>query len=287
MCYDGGMQRVGAPYVEWVMLALIGVSACSSRMSGGGDETDTGHDGTSCGEDCGETIEVPGGVFWMGCPDDQIDDCPPNALPFRQVEVSAFEIDRYETSSELYAACVHAGVCSAPEVVDGCESFRGFPVVCVSWNDARDYCHWAGKRLPTEAEWELAARGTDGRLYSWGNDPPSCELVVAQDGAPCPGDVPPDVYTGGPWPVGTQPAGASPYGALDMLGNVMEWVADYWADDYYAHAPTSDPPGPANGNERVLRGGMADIPAVHVYDRFSAPPDWIDPLTGFRCARSL
>ncbi|HIE56977.1 MAG TPA: hypothetical protein EYP88_01915, partial [Anaerolineales bacterium] len=130
------------------------------------------------------------------------------------------------------------------------EGYENHPAVEVTWYGANAYCQWAGLRLPTEAEWEKAARGTDGRRFPWG-DEIDCEHAQY---ANC---------RGGLQPVGSKPAGASPYGALDMAGNVWEWVADWYADDYYANSPYENPPGPESGRTRVLRGGSWDYNWKH------------------------
>jgi formylglycine-generating enzyme required for sulfatase activity len=192
-------------------------------------------------------IFVPAGEFSMGNNGGDSDE-----KPLHSVYLDAFWIDKYEVTNTQYAACFNAGVCKAPSNYSssparnayfGVPQFNNYPVVYVSWEDANKYCTWAGRRLPTEAEWEKAARGTDKRLYPWGNTYDK-SLVNGFDGAKSDTTI-----------VGGYPGGASPYGVLDMAGNVWEWVADWYDDNYYSNSPRNNPQGPTSGNSRVARGG--------------------------------
>jgi formylglycine-generating enzyme required for sulfatase activity len=244
-------------------------------------------------------VHVPSGRFAMGSPDGVGDD---DEHPRHDVTVSAFCIDRTEVTVTAYEACIAAKRCSAPhrEISPYCNRpDRGdHPVNCVDWNQAVAYCGWLGRRLPTEAEWEYAARGSDGRRYPWGNEPPS-EKRLNACGPECVafgkrelGREWPAIYEADDgWvttaPVGSYPAGASPFGALDMAGNVWEWTAD-WRDDYPASA-VADPHGPATGSGRIQRGNGWH--AHRAVDVRAAARDAGDPAvptnsTGLRCTVS-
>ena len=201
-------------------------------------------------------VYVPAGEFQMGSNQGN-----PDEKPVHAVYLDAFWIDQTEITNGMYLKCVSAGQCSAPEN----NNFAGIPgypydksqyadyaVVGVGSNQADSYCQWAGRRLPTEAEWEKAARGTDGRTYPWGNQPPEPNLAWYDPG---PGtDASLHQF---PVKVGGFPKGASPYGVLDMAGNASEWVADRYDSNYYANSPYRNPTGPGSntGTDRVIRGG--------------------------------
>ncbi|HEX3760507.1 MAG TPA: SUMF1/EgtB/PvdO family nonheme iron enzyme [Kofleriaceae bacterium] len=222
-------------------------------------------------------VRIAAGPFRMGCDLDRRCGTTEGASPGHDVTLSAFEIDRTEVTRAAYAGCVAAGACAAP----GCDGAPEQPVSCVSWRDAREFCTWRHARLPTEAEWERAARGPgEGRPFPWGNAAPSCARANYLG------------CTGGPRPVGQTPAGSTPDGIADLAGNVSEWVADWFSGDAY-RASASDPQGPATGELRGVRGGAYDDPAgdadnpLHVAARDAAPPDRRLPTRGFRCARSV
>jgi sulfatase modifying factor 1 len=236
-------------------------------------------------------VYVPAGEFLMGSDAGDLDE-----QPQRRVYLDAFEIDRYEVTNVQYRRFLLATGQEPPQPWPGrYTTFRPdrdpdwqgteypdgeamHPVVGVNWADAVGYCAWIGKRLPTEAEWEKAARGTDGRVYPWGDEWDADEANVGEAG------------TGYTQPVGSYPTGASPYGALDMAGNAWEWVADLYDRQYYAFAPDQNPPGPVSGTgERILRGGAWDSLAHHVRVAFRNATHCFGPnyRAGFRCARSM
>lgn len=243
---------------------------------------------------CAEMIAIPAGPFWMGCDAQHDPACRPEELPYHEVTLDAFEIDRCEVDAASYAACVDAGACPFNEVegLANCSHIAGgqgdLPVNCVTWSAAADYCAWAGKRLPTEAQWEKAARGTDERIYPWGDDAPGCELAVMNEEGLAGCD------EGRASPAGSRPAGASPYGLFDMAGNVAEWVADDYAADYYAESPAQNPTGPqpVAAAAKVTRGGgwTSELAsgALRSAARGALPQDSpasASESVGFRCVR--
>ena len=233
-------------------------------------------------------VRVPAGPFVRGSIAGVGDD---DERPQRTLTIRAFYIDRTEITRAMYAGCVDSGGCKAPARAAGQCNWPAsgrdeHPINCVIWPEADAYCRWAGARLPTEAEWEKAARGTRGQAYPWGDEAPTCARAVMPDPATPAGRGCGKVST---WPVGSKPDGASPYGALDMSGNVWEWVADHYADSYYARAPADDPSGPSRGSPRAIRGGgweIHDSDHLRAANRFRFAPTFRFHGVGFRCAQS-
>ncbi len=225
-------------------------------------------------------VYVPAGEFLMGSADSD-SQAHGNEKPQHKVYLDAFWIDRTEVTNAQYNKCVQAGVCKVSDFAND-SNYNGDnqPVVAVDWSQAQAYCQWAGRQLPTEAQWEKAARGTDGRVYPWGDQLATCEYAVMNEGSGngC-------GARDAPWPVGSKPQGASPYGALDMAGNAWEWVADWLDEGYYATPPPKNPPGPSFGTYRVVRGGSFDNESIDVRGSYRGgdfPVGW-DFIRGFRC----
>ena len=227
----------------------------------------------------GGMIEIPGGPFVMGTNDGLADERPPHA-----VSVSTFWIDEFEVTASQYQVCGDTENCPAAGTDAGCNANlpgRGeHPINCVSWTQAAAFCSWAGKRLPTEAEWEKAARGTDERRFPWGHSSPQPDQLNYND------------LFESTVEVGLYEDGVSFYGVHNMAGNVQEWTADYYASDYYSVDPTPpDPQGPVSGDFRVLRGGNWKLKISIGESLFSTTirgrfrPDTSDNTIGFRCAR--
>jgi formylglycine-generating enzyme required for sulfatase activity len=275
------------------------------------------------GEDGSEMVLVPAGEFWMGATPDgleavrqhckqnpNIEYCQNghyerNELPRHRVTLDAVYLDRFEVTNALFEKFVRAtghrplaetegaGVVwfrqdrrwqwsrikgatwRAPDG-PGSSAQAAYPVVQVSWFDAVAYCTWAGKRLLTEAEWEKAASGVEGYRFPWGNvwDPTRSNSGRGDNSASA--------------PVGTYPGGASPYGVQDMAGNVWEWVADWYDEGYYGASPSHNPPGPAVGTSRVVRGGAWNNGSTlsETSRRQGIVPSRHSNVLGFRCARN-
>jgi len=248
-------------------------------MCGGNETCEAGHCvPTSCWPDCGDEIEIPAGTFWMGCNEavDAYPGCQAKEFPYHEVYLDAFFIDRTEVTQAAYVQCLDAGVCSTPKEKWDPVGTPELPVVGVDWYQAEKYCKWQGRRLPTEAEWEKAARGTDGRAFPWGNEPQTCDLAVYSS---CPGAT----YE----PCSKSPAGDSPYGLCDMAGNVKEWVADFYGADYYEVSPVDNPAGPDSASNRVVRSNSFAYVDIRVSRREAVLPKKSDSDHGFRCADSI
>jgi formylglycine-generating enzyme required for sulfatase activity len=240
-------------------------------------------------------VLIPAGAFWMGSDAGRADE-----RPRHRVSLDAYEIDIYEVTNARFARFVDAGgyanqalwspagwawrtrfhVTQPDRWTDSRWNGPTQPVVGVSWYEADAFSRYVNKRLPTEAEWEKAARGTDERVYPWGSDwdptrtngPPGGRQTA---------------------PVGSYPAGASPYGVHDLAGNAWEWVADWWSPDYYASSPADNPPGPPAGTEKGFRGGSwfssQPVSVSTTYREHTNVYEFgvRDEMTGFRCARSV
>ena len=215
-----------------------------------------------------EMVEIPAGEFAMGTNEFGRDEGPEHV-----VFVVDFWIDRFEVTNVEYRLFVaitgHDPSAFADSI--GFNAARQ-PVVGVDWFDARDFCAWAGKRLCSEAEWEKAARGDDGRIYPWGNVTPDPTKLNFNG------------HLGKPATVGSFPEGESPFGVADLSGNVWEWVADWYRVDYYRNSPQQNPKGPESGGLRVMRGGswVNGAPAVRVQERGRLKAKWQGDAIGFR-----
>lgn len=224
-------------------------------------------------------IVIPGGPFLRGC-NHAVEDCTnlPDQVPLAMIEVSTFAIDETEVTQAAYKRCMDAGICAMPAAGFDPLNKGAHPVASVTWQQAQDYCAYDGKRLPTEAEWEKASRGADGRKYPWGNFDPTCQLAHYLDCA-----------LGGtsPLPVASR-GGDSPYGLKDMSGNIIEWINDWHDNQYYYLSPTTDPQGPPAGTRKVIRGGGFSTGTRYLRssDRGIQMPAVASVYVGFRCARS-
>lgn len=226
-----------------------------------------------------EMVMIPAGPFIRGTESGGFDE-----RPQRTIHLDAFSIDRHEVTNHQYQQFVLAtghrkpGLPARYAKSGGKMKGTNQPVVYVSWDDAAEYCRWKGKRLPTEAEWEKAMRGSDGRLWPWGNKEQAdgANWARVDDGY--------EVSA----PVGRFQTDKSPYGVMDGAGNVIEWVDDWYDEIYYKKAPEQNPPSPEYGTYRVLRGGSYTTTGgdVRITSRSKMMPDFRDETIGFRCARS-
>ncbi|MCA9556020.1 MAG: SUMF1/EgtB/PvdO family nonheme iron enzyme, partial [Myxococcales bacterium] len=245
--------------------------------------------GGSPGGGTGDGVSSAGGSFMMGSPAGD-----PDESPAHMVELESFWLTRTEVTVDAYAACEKAGKCSDERQSDDsayCNAGRSdrgdHPMNCVSWEAASAYCKWVGGRLPTEAEWEYAARGRGGspRQYPWGDTPePTCSRAVMSEG----GYLEPADWGCGEsrtWPVCSKPSGNTPEGVCDLAGNVWEWVGDWYDKEYYQKSPQKNPAGPQSGSLRVRRGGSrfsgaGFLPSAY---RHARAPSFPSDSLGVRC----
>jgi formylglycine-generating enzyme required for sulfatase activity len=240
-------------------------------------------------------VYVPSGHLWMGCHDDTDVSCEDDETPGHEVRLDAFYIDRTEVTVGDYERCVEVGHCKSSGlsgyILEGgkfglsskCnwkqKARADHPLNCVSHSQAERYCQWTDKRLPTEAEWERAARGGDRRNFAWGDEEPSCDVTVMANGC----------GTKTTMPVASKAGDVSAFGVFDMGGNLREWTADWYDDAFYEVSPKDNPTGPETGLSRVARGGnwgvqVAQYMRVGDRERFVAATRSVH--LGFRCARS-
>lgn len=242
------------------------------------------------GKDGAPMVLIPEGPFPMGVPHGDRDGGR-DEYPRHDVLVNNFYIDKFELTNSRYLEFVKATNHRIPQNPKNAtrnlwqgdtitESLADRPVINVDWADANAYCQWAGKRLPTEAEWEKAAKGTADRRFPWGNvEPTNKHLNFNQQ-----------------WigektlmPVGSYELGKSPFGVYDMAGNVWEWVNDWYDAKYYEKSPAKNPTGPESGTKRVLRGSgwQNETPTVRIFTRVDSDPTIRNESTGFRCAMDV
>ncbi|MEW5938984.1 MAG: formylglycine-generating enzyme family protein [Chloroflexota bacterium] len=220
--------------------------------------------------DSSSIVYIPAGETVIGADNTE--------YPRHGVSLSSYWIQRAKVTNRMYALCVGVGVCTPPKPEVGAANYTDptyadHPVVGVNWDQAQAYCGWIGGRLPTEAEWENAARGPSGQTFPWGRAEPSCELLNFNN------------CEGATTSVMAYPNSASPYGVLDMAGNVFEWVFDWYDANYYNNSPIQDPPGPDAGLYKVTRGSSFESEPGQIPSaiRHFLAPSYSRRDTGFRC----
>ncbi len=239
------------------------------------------------GKDGAPMMLIPAGPFLMGVPT-WARDGGRDEYPNHEVDLPAYFIDKYEVTNGRYLEFIRETGHRAPRHSSDAtkdlwqeglmpESIVPLPVINVDWFDAKAYCEWAGKRLPTEAEWEKAGKGTDDRRFPWGDVEPTHKHLNFNQ-----------TWRGEQTlvPVGMYEPGKSPYGLYDMAGNVWEWVADWYDATYYQWSPRSNPQGPGQGKRKVIRssGWQVETPQVRIFTRVASDPHDRNHSTGFRCA---
>jgi len=260
---------VPALIVQFVLKNFIGATPGPSELSAGERDLTTAPKGVPM-------KLISAGKFWMGSQKNGRGDAPRH-----QVFLDDYYLEQLETTVGEYKTFLEETGRKAPTYWNQVDFARDGdkPVIGLAWEDAQTFCQWAGKRLPTEAEWEKAARGIDGFHYPWGNSPPSSQLANFNQ----PFSTNP--YQEGLINVGSYEKGKSPYGILDMAGNVWEWVSDYYDKDYYQISPAQNPRGPSNGSEKILRGGSWLLGDLAPASRTKTNPDRGQDTFGVRCAK--
>ena len=280
---EGAIQMLIRYMTSSIMFVLVlGLSLSFAEDGISSNETQT-----PLSKDGAPTVLVPAGLFPMGVPPGDRDGGR-DEYPRHEVFLDSFLIDQFEVTNGRYLEFVKSTGHRVPQNPTNptrnlwqgdtiTESLAERPVINVDWFDADAYCKWAGKRLPTEAEWEKAAKGTSDRRFVWGNVEPTAKHLNYNQR----------------WigektlmPVGSYEAGKSPYGAYDMAGNVWEWVNDWYDARYYEKSPERNPKGPETGLKKVIRGAgwQNETPTVRIFTRVESDPTMRNESTGFRCA---
>ncbi|MBI2569871.1 MAG: formylglycine-generating enzyme family protein [Candidatus Schekmanbacteria bacterium] len=241
----------------------------------------------------GNWVLIPGGWFMMGIDssDDEEMSYRLDEKPRHRVWLDDFYLYGHEITVAEHRECIAAGTCAGPLAHDasspvqrlcnfGAPERDAHPVNCIAWAEAAAHCAWLGGSLPTEAQWEKAARGLDERSYPWGEETPDCDHAVMMKSGWT------GCRKGATWPVCSKPDGNSPYGVCDLAGNVAEWTADWFEQLYYETSPASNPTGPADGIIRAVRGGSWNMErkGQHAARRWYEPPESRKYMLGFRCA---